>query len=345
MTETLRQEPPPHIVKFAVKASQRSPCRSKRGVVLFVGDHVVTHGYNYKPRGFDCDGSELCKATCRAEAIHAEQQALLSAGPRAKWADLVHVKTVDGELVPSGGPSCVACSKLILVAGVVDVWLYQSDGWHCYTAQEFHRASLESALAGIVRPSLEITGDTSDGYHTFNELYEYRKAYNALAFNEWARQGCYDVHKSRQHSDGEACFGGGWFIVVAETPAGQISNHYKDADWNLFHLPERERGNEWDGHTPQVALSRLLKLADAGIVRASSSSEKAIPDHNFEPHIEAALQQAQEMQREKDAQLVETFSRYKGNKQCCVCKHHTAHHVYCFVPELLAALRSPEIPT
>ena len=27
-------------------------------------------------------------------------------------------------------------------------------------------------------------GEFSDGYHTFNELYDYRKAYNAAFFNE-----------------------------------------------------------------------------------------------------------------------------------------------------------------
>ena len=73
----------------------------------------------------------------------------------------------------------------------------------------------------------KVTGDTSDGYHTFNELYDYRRVYNAALFNEWASQGKYDVHKSWKHSDGKDCFGGGWFIVVAELPTGQASNHYE----------------------------------------------------------------------------------------------------------------------
>lgn len=109
--------------------------------------------------------------------------------------------------------------------------------------------------------SAEITGETSDGHHTFNELYAYRKAYNALLFNEWASRGLYDVHKSERHSDGEACFGGGWFIVSAQTPAGQITNHYETADWELFNVASRERAAAWDGHTPAEALTRLLALA------------------------------------------------------------------------------------
>ena len=58
-------------------------------------------------------------------------------------------------------------------------------------------------------------GEFSDGYHTFNELYDYRMLYNAALFNEWVKQGLYDVHKAKRHSDGEECFGGGWFIVQA----------------------------------------------------------------------------------------------------------------------------------
>lgn len=102
-----------------------------------------------------------------------------------------------------------------------------------------------------------VTGDTSDGYHTFNELYAYREAFNAALFNEWYAQGKYKVHKSWRHSDGELCFGGGWFIVVAELPTGQISNHYPVSDWHDFIIPRREIPAEWDGHTPQEALDRL----------------------------------------------------------------------------------------
>lgn len=97
-------------------------------------------------------------------------------------------------------------------------------------------------------------GDISDGYHTFNELYYYRMLYNAAFFNllpkEW-------VHKSKRHHTGEECFGGGWFIVMANLPTGQISNHYELKDWDLFQIPEKEFADEWDGHTPQEAAERL----------------------------------------------------------------------------------------
>lgn len=118
---------------------------------------------------------------------------------------------------------------------------------------------------------LKDAGNVSDGYHTFNELYEFRKMYNAALFNEWARKWnitkrlpinsfkpMYDVHKSWRHYDGELCFGGGWFIVSAKLPSGLISNHYKAEDWDLFKIPQVDKAKyEFDGHTGEDVLLRL----------------------------------------------------------------------------------------
>ena len=112
----------------------------------------------------------------------------------------------------------------------------------------------------------EDKGEISDGYHTFNELYYYRMLYNASFFNELAYKSDnghwdadYGVHKSKRHHDGEECFGGGWFIVMAHLPTGQISNHYELKYWDLFQIPEKETADEWDGHTPKEAAERLHK--------------------------------------------------------------------------------------
>jgi hypothetical protein len=107
-------------------------------------------------------------------------------------------------------------------------------------------------------------GNISDGFHSFDELYMYRMAYNAALFNEFALQNKYDVHKSYCHADGLPCFGGGWFVVVAELPTGQITNHYPLKDWDNFRIPEKEKANVWDGHSPQEALQRMLKLGKEG---------------------------------------------------------------------------------
>lgn len=115
--------------------------------------------------------------------------------------------------------------------------------------------SIDDVINSLQQEQIDM-GEISDGYHTFNELYYYRMLYNAAFFNllpkEW-------VHKSKRHHTGEECFGGGWFIVMANLPTGQISNHYELKDWDLFQVPEKEFADEWDGHTPQEAAERLHK--------------------------------------------------------------------------------------
>jgi len=131
----------------------------------------------------------------------------------------------------------------------------------------------------IKQPGIN-TNLISDGFHTFGELYEARKVLNAALFNEWGRGYMnnqqdlkngwdvhqvqapkHDVHKSWKHHDGELCFGGGWFIVVAILPAGQISYHYEAKDWDLFRIPATEKTKyEFDGHTSADVLERLKNL-------------------------------------------------------------------------------------
>ena len=126
----------------------------------------------------------------------------------------------------------------------------------------------------------EERGKVSDTYHTIDELYTFRKVYNAVLFNEWASDWRrnkelreagkmigkwtttkHDVHKSWRHHDGELCFGGDWFIVVAVLPTGQISNHYHKDDWELFKLPIFDKAKyEFDGHTSNGVINRLKSL-------------------------------------------------------------------------------------
>lgn len=116
-------------------------------------------------------------------------------------------------------------------------------------------------MSKIILPMGVDVGDCSDGYHTFNELYEFRKVYNAALFNEWAKQKKYDVHKSIKHYEGNECFGGGWFIVVAMLPDGLISNHYEMKDWSLFDIPEYEKSLfPFDGHSASDVLFRLKAI-------------------------------------------------------------------------------------
>lgn len=119
-------------------------------------------------------------------------------------------------------------------------------------------AAAPRLLAALADEVERLRENPRDEHHTMAELYDYRLAYNAAAFNEWATRGDYDVHKSLRHSDGGLCFGGGWFVVVAQLPTGQITNHYHLEHWDLFHVPERDQAAPYDGHTPAEALVRLL---------------------------------------------------------------------------------------
>lgn len=139
------------------------------------------------------------------------------------------------------------------------------------SARGYQHSNLEYVQDNINALPNSERGKLSDGYHTFDELYEFRKLYNAKLFNEWGKEKAvdgykdyrveYDVHKSWRHYDGNLCFNGNYFIVVAMLPTGQISNHYPAEDWELFKVPAVEKAKyEFDGHTPADVLKRLKAL-------------------------------------------------------------------------------------
>jgi hypothetical protein len=135
----------------------------------------------------------------------------------------------------------------------------------CYRAfilnkMQSQKGSSLEVQKGIDNTPSDVRGNYSDGYHTFNELYEFRKSYNAALFNMWAAYNYFPVVKSHRHSDGELCFGGGWFIVTATLLTGQISNHYENKDWDLFRCEVVETAPVWDGHTSDDVLTRLNAL-------------------------------------------------------------------------------------
>lgn len=132
---------------------------------------------------------------------------------------------------------------------------------HDYLIETFALDMNSEVERAVVEQTLNFIRDNaSDGYHTFKELYRYRLLYNAALFNEWFEQGKYNVHKSERHSDGQLCFGGGWFIVQATLPTGQISNHYELKDWYLFKATIKKKADKFDGHTPQDVAMRLELL-------------------------------------------------------------------------------------
>lgn len=116
-------------------------------------------------------------------------------------------------------------------------------------------SSIWDRLANLIEPE-KITGETSDGYHTFDELYDHR----AKLFSVIVRDHREIAWKSMLHHDGTMY--DGMFIVGVETPDGQATYHYDvDPYWALFDCAELERAPEWDGHTPSQAIDRIAALS------------------------------------------------------------------------------------
>ena len=113
---------------------------------------------------------------------------------------------------------------------------------------------LMDALA-LLKMQEPITGETSDGYHTFNELYHHRAVLFSVIVNNYKDL----AWKSVRHHDGTMY--DGMFIVGIDTPDGQATYHYDiNPYWDMFKCRVREFAPEWDGHTPAQAIERIGKL-------------------------------------------------------------------------------------
>lgn len=109
-------------------------------------------------------------------------------------------------------------------------------------------------LADLIEPP-EITEDTSDGYHTFGQLYYQRMMLFAVLVQEHKDR----AWKTWNHEDGKPCFGGGWFLVTIDTPRGAYGYHFEAKYWRLFDCPELPKAKHWDGYTEEN-VNRLFSL-------------------------------------------------------------------------------------
>lgn len=98
-------------------------------------------------------------------------------------------------------------------------------------------------------------GELSDGYHTFNELYDHRAALFAALCSMMP-----DIAWKSMHHDDGTMFDG-MFIVGLQSKYGQITYHYDIEKWDWFNVKELNKAPQFDGHTPKMAIQRLLKIA------------------------------------------------------------------------------------
>lgn len=128
-----------------------------------------------------------------------------------------------------------------------------------YPNEEEKYKALSIAIDSILNDGIhimrEIDGNTSDGYHTFNELYHHR----AVLFSVIVKAFSDKAWKSLRHHDDTMY--DGMFIVGIDTPEGQATYHYDiDPYWDMFECRELVRAPEWDGHTPAQAIERIGEL-------------------------------------------------------------------------------------
>lgn len=97
-------------------------------------------------------------------------------------------------------------------------------------------------------------GEISDGYHTFDELYEHRctlflALMKTMPEISWI---------STQHDDGTTF--GDWFVAGINLPSGTITYHLPAGMWSLAcatGVKAIERAPKWDGHTSADVVKRV----------------------------------------------------------------------------------------
>lgn len=121
--------------------------------------------------------------------------------------------------------------------------------------------------------SIEDQVSISDGYHTFDELYDHRiTLYIALCkkYQDWVyspglrtmHPNGYDkkVWRSKKHADGSSY--DGWFILgIDRRKDRQITYHIPLKRWKETNFAQTlEKAPKYDGHTSQDVLKRLNLL-------------------------------------------------------------------------------------
>lgn len=114
------------------------------------------------------------------------------------------------------------------------------------------------------------TGQVSDGYHSFDELYRHRVAlfiafcrarYSSRSLGRWSLNDSGLVWRSKVQSDGTMY--DGWFIAGIGVDAGaQITYHLPVSEWDrCWFMAELGQAPQFDGHTSDDVVDRLNALS------------------------------------------------------------------------------------
>ncbi len=147
----------------------------------------------------------------------------------------------DGEILPSEGPS-------------------QPE--HAQTEEQGSNKKLLRLRVEL--DGMDVGGLVSDGYHTFDELYDHRITLWIALCRSYRTHGSRtmppDVWRSTLHSDGSAF--DGWFVLGFGKQSGnQITYHIPISRWEETGFAETlDRAPKWDGHKPSDVIERLKRL-------------------------------------------------------------------------------------
>ena len=101
---------------------------------------------------------------------------------------------------------------------------------------------------------MEDRGNISDGYHTFNELYDHR----CHLFAALMRTNPTISWRANNHDDGTSL--DGWFVAGMHLSTGGVSYHLPAKMWTMLDgcgIATTLRAPKFDGHTSTDVITRL----------------------------------------------------------------------------------------
>ncbi len=124
-----------YYLNIAKSVCERSTClRRKYGAIIVNNDEIVGTGYNGSPRGcINCNENNICKRQqlCipkgeryeLCESIHAEENAIISAGRKLCIGSLLYLYGFDLEnnCEDINAHACNMCIRLIINSGIIGV--------------------------------------------------------------------------------------------------------------------------------------------------------------------------------------------------------------------------------
>lgn len=112
-------------------------------------------------------------------------------------------------------------------------------------------------------------GEVSDGFHTFDELYDHR----CTLFLALMKQCPKSSWISQKHSDGTMF--DGWFIAGMSLASGQVTYHFPMRMWPLACKTGAQVFSiapTWDGHKPADVVKRIQSWIEGPLCKKLAST-------------------------------------------------------------------------